>query len=138
NFTSMGSASVIRALSQVLPFFNARLQGLDRLARGAARDPRRFLAVTGTLAVASVVRYLSDADDDVYKQLPGYVGDNYWVLKLPGNDKWVYNPKPCEVGARGTIIERGTEMMLSAGDYKARDFATPLMGVAFGTLALNP
>lgn len=138
NFTSMGSASVIRALSQVLPFFNARLQGLDRLARGAARDPRRFLAVTGTLAVASVVLYLINADDDDYKKLPDYVRDNYWVLKLPGADKWVYIPKPFEVGAMATIIERGTEMMLSDGDYKARDFATTLMGVASGTLALNP
>lgn len=138
NFTSMGSASVIRAMSQVLPFFNARLQGLDRLARGAARDPRRFWAVTGTLAVASALLYLLNADDDDYKKLPDYVRDNYWVLKLPGTDKWVYIPKPFEVGAMATIVERGTEMMLSGGDYKARDFATTLMGVASGTLALNP
>lgn len=136
NFTSMGSAAAIRALSQVLPFFNARLQGLDRLARGAQRDPRRFWAVTGTLAMASALLYLLNADDDDYKKLPDYVRDTYWPIKIGG--KWLYIPKPFEVGAMATIVERGTELALSGGDYKARDFATTLMAIMSETLAMNP
>ena len=47
DFTAGGTFSAIRMLSQVVPFFNARLQGMYKLGRGAAADPARFAAVTG-------------------------------------------------------------------------------------------
>jgi len=136
NFTSMGSAAGIRALTQVLPFFNARLQGTDRLIRGAKADPRRFAAVAGTVAMASALLFLLNKDDDDYKNLPDYVRDNYWPIKLGG--KWFYLPKPFEIGAMGSIVERGTELAVSGDDYKAKDFAATLTSVLSSQLAMNP
>ncbi|MDR1076350.1 MAG: LPD5 domain-containing protein [Xanthomonadaceae bacterium] len=136
NFTSMGSSAAIRALTQVLPFFNARLQGLDKLYRGAKVNPRRFSAVTGMVAMASALLYLLNRDDEDYKALPDHVRDTYWVVKLGG--KWLYLPKPFEVGALGTIVERGTELALAGDDYKAKDFANTLLGVLSENLAMNP
>lgn len=136
NFTSMGSAAAVRALTQVLPFFNARLQGMDRLARGVKANPRRFAAVAGTVAMASALLFLLNADDDDYKALPDYVRDTYWPIKVAG--KWVYLPKPFEIGALGTIVERMTELAVSGNDYQAKDFGDTLVSVISGQLAMNP
>lgn len=136
NFTSMGSSSAIRALTQVLPFFNARLQGTDRLIRGAKANPRRFAAVAGTVAMASALLYLLNADDDDYKALPDYVRDTYWPIKLGG--KWLYLPKPFEIGAMGTVVERMTELAVAGDDYQAKDFRNTLVSVLSSQLAMNP
>ena len=138
NFTSMGSASAVRALAQVVPFFNARLQGLDRLARGAKRNPQRFWSTTGVLALASALLYLLNHDDDDYKKLPDWVRDTYWVARLPYTDKFLYIPKPFEVGALATIVERGTELAVSGPDYEAKDFAMNLLGLLSSQLQMNP
>lgn len=136
NFTSMGSASAVRALSQVLPFFNARMQGMDRLGRGVKANPRRFAAVAGVVAMSSALLFLLNADDDDYKALPDYVRDTYWPIKMGG--KWVYLPKPFEIGALGTIVERMTELAVAGNDYQAKDFANTLVSVLSGQLAMNP
>ena len=136
NFSSMGSAAVIRAMAQVLPFFNARLQGMDRLVRGATDNPMRFAKVVGVLGAASALLFLMQADDDEYKALPDYVRDTYWPIKLGGT--WLYIPKPFEVGALATVIERGTELMTAGNDYQAKDFAATLTSTLINTLAMNP
>lgn len=136
NFTSLGSSAAIRALAQVLPFFNARLQGMDRLVRGAAADPRRFWSVAGVIGMASALLFMLQGDDDEYKALPDYVRDTYWPVKMGG--VWAYIPKPFEVGALGTVVERFTELMLAGEDYQVRDFRDTMVGVLGNTLALNP
>jgi hypothetical protein len=136
NFTSMGSSAAIRAFAQVLPFFNARLQGVDRLIRGAKRDQRRFMAVAGTIAMASALLFLLNGDDEDYQNLPDYVRDNFWTIKIAGT--WLYIPKPFEIGAMASIVERGTELALSGGDYQAKDFARTLASILSSQLAMNP
>jgi len=127
NFTSMGSSAAVRALAQVVPFLNARLQGMDRLYRGAKQDPRRFATVAGYIGAASAFLYLLHADDEEYRALPDYVRDTYWPVKLGG--VWAYIPKPFEVGALGTVVERATELMVAGSDYTIRDFKNTLFGV---------
>lgn len=136
DFTSAGKWASVRFLTQILPFFNARLQGMYKLGRGAAADPRRFMAVSGAVAMASVMLYLAQADDEDYKALPDWVRETYWPVKV--GDVFVYIPKPFEVGALGTIAERATEMMLGGDDYKTADFGRTLAGVLSDQLAMNP
>jgi len=136
NFTSLGSSAAIRALAQVLPFFNARLQGLDKLARGAKDDPKRFAAVAGTIGMASALLYLLQADDEEYTALPDYVRDTYWPVKLGGT--WAYIPKPFEIGALGTVVERFTELAVAGNDYQAKDFKDTLVSILAENLSMNP
>lgn len=136
NYTSMGSAAIIRAMAQVLPFFNARMQGLNKLVRGANEDPRRFWSVVGTIGMASAALYLMQAGDDEYDALPDYVRDTYWPIKL--GDKWLYIPKPFEVGVLGTVIERATELAVAGDDYQSKDFARTLGSLLINNLSLNP
>lgn len=88
--------------------------------------------------MASALLYLVGADDDDYKALPDWVRNTYWVVRLPGADKFVYIPKPFEVGALGTVVERMTELAIAGDDYQTKDFAKSLTHVLSDQLAMNP
>lgn len=138
DFTAGGKFASVRLLTQVVPFLNARLQGMYKLGRAAKDDPRRFAAVTGAVAMASALFYLLGRDDEEYQALPDWVRNTYWVTRIPWTDKMFYIPKPFEVGALGTVVERMTELALAGDDYQAKDFADTLMHVLSDQLAMNP
>lgn len=138
DFTAGGTFAAVRLLSQVVPFFNARLQGMYKLGRGAAANPQRFGAVTGAVAMASALLYLGMRDDDEYKKLPDWARNTYWVTRLPGTDKFIYIPKPFEVGALGSVVERATELAFAGDDYRMGDFAKTVAGILGEQLAMNP
>jgi hypothetical protein len=136
DFTMSGKWAAMRFLTGAVPFLNARAQGLYKLGRAAKGNPTRFTAVTGAVAMASALAYLLQKDDDDYKALPDWARDTYWCVKLGGT--MVYIPKPFEIGALGTVVERGTELMLGGDDYRAGDFASSIAGLLMNTLSMNP
>lgn len=138
DFTAGGTFSAVRLLSQVVPFFNARLQGMYKLGRGAAADPARFAVVTGAVAMASALLYLGMKDDDDYKQLPDWARNSFWITKLPGTDRLVYIPKPFEIGALGSVVERGTELAFGGDDFRLADFGRTVGAILSDQLAMNP
>lgn len=138
DFTAGGMFSAVRMLSQVVPFFNARLQGMYKLGRGAAADPARFAAVTGAVAMASALLYLGMKDDDDYKQLPDWARNSFWITKPPGTDHFVYIPKPFEIGALGSVVERGTELAFGGDDFRLRDFGRTVGAILSEQLSMNP
>lgn len=138
DFTAGGTFSAVRMLSQVVPFFNARLQGMYKLGRGAAADPARFAAVTGAVAMASALLYLGMKDDDDYKQLPDWARNSFWITKLPGTNHFVYIPKPFEIGALGSVVERGTELAFGGDDFRLRDFGRTVGAILSEQLSMNP
>jgi len=138
DFTAGGTFSAIRLLSQVVPFFNARLQGMYKLGRGAAADPARFAAVTGAVAMASALLYLGMKDDDDYKQLPDWARNSFWITKLPGTNQFVYIPKPFEIGALGSVVERGTELAFGGDDFRVGDFGRTVGAILTEQLSMNP
>lgn len=138
DFTNTGAWPAVQFLARVVPFMNARLQGLYKLGRGAKQDPRRFAAVTGAVAMASVLLHLLNADDEDYRALPDWVRDSYWWVRLPGTEYALYIPKPFEVGALASVAERSTELMTAGDDYQAKDFAQTLLSILSQQLAMNP
>lgn len=138
DFTSAGKWASVRFLTQIVPFMNARLQGMYKLGRGAGTDPRRFLAVAGAVAMVSVLLHLLNKDDDEYKELPDFVRNNYWWVRLPGAEHALYIPKPFEVGVLGSVAERMTELATAGDDYRAGDFASTLGALLMDQLSMNP
>ena len=114
-----------RLLVGVVPFINARLQGMDVLYRkgfqplsrtvtGRAsaierQQALRFAAATFAVAAASVLLYLNYKDDDEFQKREQWDRDNYWWFKIGDNAYRI--PKPFEVGALGTIAERIVEQV---------------------------
>ena len=114
DFTNYGAAPAVRFLIQIVPFMNARMQGLYKLGKAAMdKDQQRQLAaVTSMVALASMALFLTFKDDDDFKEREEWDRDTYWWFKVPGSDKAFRIPKPFEVGAIGTLAERMLEQIV--------------------------
>jgi len=153
DFSLQGSYSAIRYAAQVLPYFNARLQGMYKLGRdgldptmqaltGNASDTERqkaakFSAVTGAVVAAAMILYLSQKDDEDWKKREDWDRDAFFWFKLPGTDKAVRIPKPFEMGAIATLVERVTEQMVDS-QVEGKVFGKRLLAVLHDTFAINP
>lgn len=109
DFSMSGSWKAIRYLSQITPFFNARIQGLYKLGREAKENPAKMAVVLGATVVASMALLAAYSDDDDWKKREDWDRDNYWWFKF--GDQAYRIPKPFELGAIATLVERTWELM---------------------------
>jgi hypothetical protein len=151
DFSAHGDAGIIRFFTDVVPFLNARVQGLDKLYRsggkpalktlfgkGTKSDKQafaRFAAVVGALTAFSVMLYLRNKDDEDYRKLEDWQRDTYWVIKIGGNMFFI--PKPFEVGSIATMGERLMEQFVdpTVGGDK---LASRALHMFSDTFAMNP
>lgn len=102
DFSLRGSWAGYQLLADVLPFFNARVQGLYRLGRS---DPKRLMMVGTMMLAATAMLALANAGEDWYERLPDWEKDTYWHIKVGGHHFKI--PKPFELGVIfATIPER--------------------------------
>jgi hypothetical protein len=122
DFSMSGTYPVVRFLAQVVPFMNARLQGLYKLGRAAHENPKRIGYTIGAVALGSLALLLAGQDDDDWKKREDWDRDTYWWFKIGGMAFRI--PKPFEIGAIGTIAERtyelGFDKEMDAGRYSKR------------------
>ena len=139
DFQRTGAFTSIRILAQVVPFLNARLQGLSKLGRaGFDKNQRKqFMAVLSTYAMASVLLYLYMKDDDDYDEAPQWERDAYHLFKIPGSDVMYRLPRPFEVGFIATIAERAVEQMVNDKVHGELFFERVWHGLT-ETLSFNP
>ena len=135
DFSMLGTWASIRFLAQTVPFFSARLQGLYKLGRGAAEDPRRFGIVVGGATLASIALMLAYRDDDDWKRREDFDRETFFWLKI--GDKAFRIPKPFEIGAIATIAERGLEAMIS-DELTGKQFAGRVFSIVSQQLSMNP
>lgn len=135
DFSMGGTWAGIRFLIQTVPFMNARLQGLYKLGRGAKENPARFGAVLGGTAMASMALLLAYKDDEDWKRREDYDRESFWWFKI--GDLAYRIPKPFEVGAIGSIAERGLEAMIS-DEFGGKQFADRVFQITQDQLSLNP
>jgi hypothetical protein len=156
NFSSQGSFRAIKVVSQLVPFFNARLQGLYKLGRDGITPTYRliyntttgkpieasdkikaqsFMAVSGAVMLASALLYLSFKDDEDFKRRENWDRDNFWWFKI--GDTQFRIPKPFEIGALGTIMERTLEQVTD-DKVEGKVFADRMQNILWETFSLNP
>jgi hypothetical protein len=99
NFTRHGSIG--KMLNELIPFFNAGIQGPDKILRTFRRHPGRSFAVAlAGLTLPAVVlwwRAVTD-DDDWYARLTDHEKANYLHFRIPGTKHIVRIPIPFELG----------------------------------------
>jgi hypothetical protein len=158
DFSMQGSSSAVRFLSQVVPFANARLQGLYKLGRDGIiptarvfynsltgkdsnltdkQKAKAFSAVAMTTAMASMLLYLTFKDDEEFKKREQWDRDLFWWFKLPGMDFAIRIPKPFEFGAIATLAERSLEQMID-DTVESKRFTDSLSRTLFQTFSMNP
>jgi hypothetical protein len=158
DFSMQGAWPAVRLVTQVIPFLNARVQGLYKLGRdgiiptsrvlynsvtGKESDltdkqkAQQFSIVTGAVVLASLMLYMAFKDDDEYKKREQWDRDNFWWFRLPGMDSAVRIPKPFEIGAFGTLAERIAEQMFDEG-AEGRVLEQSMKRMLTDTFAINP
>ncbi len=100
-----------RYLNYYIPFFNARLEGLDKFVRTLSTDWKKASLRAGMAVVLpSLIYWWLRHDDDDYKERPAWQ-DNFYILKDgDGNPVWRI-PKPQEWGLIGSGVERMLDAM---------------------------
>jgi len=158
DFSMQGSWPAFRMVTQVVPFMNARIQGLYKLGRDGIiptyrvlyntatgkeiegtdkQKAQAFLTITAAVGLASAVLYLAFKDDEDFKKRDQWDRDNFWWFKLPGMDVAYRVPKPFEIGAFGTLVERTLEQIYDSG-AEGKQFTDSLSRTLWDTFAMNP
>jgi N12 class adenine-specific DNA methylase len=135
DFSMRGTWGTIRFLTQIVPFMNARLQGLYKLRRAAKEDPARFAIVIGGVALASLALLAAYGDDDDWKKREDWDRDNYWWFKI--GDVAFRIPKPFEIGAISTLAERTAEYAFD-DEMKFKRFSGLVLNNIENQLSMNP
>jgi hypothetical protein len=157
DFSMQGSWPAFRLLTQVVPFLNARVQGLYKLGKNGINPTVRvfynsitgkpieqtdkqkaesFGIVTAAVCMASLALYFAFKDDDEFKKRDEWDRDNFWWFRLPGMDYALRIPKPFEIGAFGTLAERTAEQIFDKG-AEGKQFEQSLKRMMTDTFAFN-
>ena len=81
NFSRGGSTS--KAIGKAVPYFNAQVQGLDKLVRQAKNHPVRFVArnvIRGGVISAILNELLGNSDNEHYKDLNDRMKNTYFLI----------------------------------------------------------
>jgi hypothetical protein len=158
DFSMQGSWGAFRYLTQVVPFMNARIQGLYKLGRDGVvptgrvlynsltgkeldlddkKKAQAFSIVSGAVCLASLALYGAFKDDEEFQKRDNWDRDNFWWIRLPGMEAAMRIPKPFEIGALGTIAERTAEQIFDA-NAEGKQFTSALNRMVWDTFAMNP
>ncbi|HAU4891974.1 TPA: hypothetical protein F3L08_13110 [Aeromonas hydrophila] len=135
DFSMLGAARAIQGAAMILPFFNARLQGLGKLTRELRDNPREIAKRAGMITAMSLGLLAMNWDDERYEELPDWDKDANWHFFV--GDQHFRIPKPFEIGVMfGTIPER---MVRAMGDKDTgAQFGKAVARAIGDTFALNP
>lgn len=156
DFSMQGQFRTVKVIASLVPFFNARLQGLYKLGRdgitptyrvianattgaplqiGDKEKAQRFMTMSSAIMLASILLYGIYKDDEDFQRREGWDRDNFWWFKI--GDVAFRIPKPFEIGALGTIAERTYEQ-LADESVEGKVFAERLNHILMDTFSLNP
>lgn len=95
-----------KTANKVVAFFNATIQGGDKLVR-AWRDDPKGMTIKSTLFITlpTIALWYLNKDNSAYQELPQWEKDTFF--HIPAGNKFVKIPKPFELGLLyGTTFER--------------------------------
>lgn len=147
NFSRKGNSALIRVLTALVPFMNARIQGLDVLYRSGfgksatenrERMQKAFITRSLSILALSSMYWALVSDSDEYKELTEEERDNYWIVPgIQSNGKSLRIPIPFEIG---TLFKVFPERILeySFGQDTGKDLKDSIVRNMTSTLAINP
>ena len=120
-----------RSLNQISAFFNAWVQGHDKLVRNFVNHPVAMSAkVMAGITIPSIALHLINRDEKWYQELASWERDIYWHVEIDGTIWKV--PKPFELGVIfGTGAERAVEFLMGDNPDAGEEMLN-----TFGSLAL--
>jgi len=135
DFQMSGTSDNLAFFTAVVPFLNARIQGLYKMGRAAKENPKVFAGKTLALAALSLAAWAAFADDERYKELEDWEKWQYYNFWI--GDWHIRIPKPFETGVIGSTL--WTAAADSAVGNESWTYILKTMGHAvMDTFAFNP
>lgn len=148
NFSRRGAHPLARILGAVVPFLNARFQGMDvfwrahtgRYTANKALNRSQVAmsaALRGSILMGATALYwMLVSDDDQYKETTDFQKDNNWIIPTPWGVP-ITIPIPFEVGLFYKVVP---EMVLDTtlGERSAKEARETLVRGIGSTLELSP
>ena len=115
------------SINRLVPFWNARVQGLTRLYEAFRDQPGRTTAMLGAyVAIPTLGFYMLNYNDEDYKEQPDWLKQAYYYFKI--GDKPYRFPKPFEVGTLvSSIIEKSLDWVRTNEPQQWKEFAKDFM-----------
>ena len=104
DFSRMGAKA--KAINNLIAFWNANLEGLDRMVRNFKERPYQSLfKVFVGITLPSILLYLANRKDPRWEEIPDWQKNLFWIIMTEDH---IYRiPKPFELGILfGSIPER--------------------------------
>ena len=110
-------------INRLVPFWNARVQGLTRIYEAFRDQPGRTSAMIGAyIVIPTLGFYMLNKDDPDYQEEPEWIKQNYWYFKI--DDKPYRFPKPFEVGTLvSSVIEKTLDWVRTNEPQEFEKFA---------------
>ena len=156
NFSRRGASQTLSILTKLVPFLNARIQGMDVLyqaGKGAVklvtgkqqgqRDAdlgKKFLIRGGMLAAISVALEMLNDDDEDYQQLDDYIKNSNVLIPLAGfglKGQFIAVPKPFEAGLLFSTFPQQFYKSMT-GQASTRENAALFFSSFASTFGVNP
>jgi hypothetical protein len=140
NFSRKGSSPIIQIFAAIIPFLNARIQGLDLLYRAgfgrlasstAVAQQKAFMLRSLALLGTTAMYYALAQDQEEWKNADQETRDNYWII---GGFKF---PIPFELGVMFKVIPERI-MAYTMGDDTGEQVRESIARQVMGTLSFNP
>lgn len=93
NFSRIGRDT--KGLASMTAFFNAKVQGWDKLARMLA-NPKTYGVAAATITAPSIALWAINKDNPQYWERPQWERNMFWLV--PKGDGFIRVPKPFELG----------------------------------------
>ncbi len=151
DFTLRGAGTIVRGLTQMVPFMNAWAQGLYKVGRSAADSDRNIGTAVGMRVASSATRRvvtvlgattlltlaldaLYQDDEDYKKRTDDDRNSNFW-FKFGGAQFRI--PMGFEIAALSRIAANGAEAFFDK-EMTARRFGNNVLSIFTSNLSMNP
>jgi hypothetical protein len=94
-FANVGSAT--KGLASMTPFWNAKVQGWDKLIRMLGKK-ETYAAGFAMLTAPTLALWSVNKDNPAYWERPQWERNLFWLVPLPDGEDFVRIPKPFELG----------------------------------------
>lgn len=144
NFSRRGGGAIADVAIAVLPFINPRVQGMDRLLRGAKWSKAQYSMKLGTMALAAwgLAMFNWEENEEEMEKLKDTDKDLFYHIWIPGPDgkKEHYRiPKGFEIGqVAGTFPERIVEAIRNDRAEPMSEVAWRFAATTFGVQIPQP
>jgi hypothetical protein len=140
NFSRKGSSPIIQIFAAIIPFLNARIQGLDLLYRAGfgelasatkVAQQKAFMLRSLALFGTTAMYYAHVQDEEEWQRADQETRDNYWII---GNMKF---PIPFELGVIFKVMPERI-MAYTMGEDTGQQVLNSIGRNIAGTLSFNP